>query len=29
MDGEFGVSGCNLFHFEWVSNEVLLYSAGN
>ena len=29
MDGEFGVSGCKLFHSEWTSNEVLLYSTGN
>ena len=29
MDGEFGVGGCKLLHVEWISNEVLLYSAGN
>ena len=29
MDGEFGVGRCNLFHLEWMSNEVLLYSTGN
>ena len=29
MDGEFGVSRCQLFHLEWTSNEVLLYSPGN
>ena len=29
MDGEFGVSGCKLFHVEWMSQEVLLYSTGN
>ena len=29
MDGEFGVSRCELFHLEWISNEVLLYSTGN
>ena len=29
MDGEFGVSRCKLFHLEWISNEVLLYSTGN
>ena len=29
MDGEFGVSRCKLFHLEWISSEVLLYSAGN
>ena len=28
-DGEFGVSRCKLFHLEWLSNEVLLYSTGN
>ena len=25
MDGEFGVSWCQLLHLEWISNEVLLY----
>ena len=29
MDSEFGVSRCKLLHLEWISNEVLLYSAGN
>ena len=29
IDGEFGVSRCKLFHLEWVSSEVLLYSTGN
>ena len=29
MDGEFGVSRCELLHLEWISNEVLLYSTGN
>ena len=29
MDCEFGVSICKLFHLEWISNEVLLYSTGN
>ena len=29
MDGEFGDSRCKLWHFEWISHEVLLYSAGN
>ena len=28
MDGEFGVSRCKLLHLEWISNRVLLYSAG-
>ena len=28
MDGEFGVSRCKGFNFEWISNEVLLYSTG-
>ena len=28
-DGEFGVSRCKLFHSEWTSSEVLLYSTGN
>ena len=26
IDWEFGVSRCKLFHLEWISNEVLLYS---
>jgi len=29
MDWEFGVSRCKLLHLVWVSNEILLYSAGN
>ena len=29
MDSEFGVSGCELLHLEWVGNEVPLYSTGN
>ena len=29
MDGEFGVSRCELFHLEWMSNEVLLDGIGN
>ena len=29
MDWEFGISRCKLLHFEWISNEVLLYSIGN
>ena len=29
MDGEFGISRCNLLHLEWISNEVLLYSTEN
>jgi len=29
MVGEFGVSRYTLFHLEWRSNEVLLYSMGN
>ena len=28
-DWETGVSGYKLFHLEWTSNEVLLYSRGN
>ena len=28
MDWEFGVSRYKLFHLEWMSNEVLLYSTG-
>jgi len=23
------VSRCELFHLEWISNEILLYSIGN
>ena len=26
---DFGVSRCKLLHFEWMGNEVLLYSTGN
>ena len=26
---EFGVRRCQLWHLEWLSNEVLLYSTGN
>ena len=29
MDWEFRVSRCKLFHLEWISNEVLLYSTGS
>ena len=29
MDWEFEVSICKVLHFEWLSNEVLLYSIGN
>ena len=29
MDWEFEVSRHKLFHLEWISNEVLLYSTGN
>ena len=29
MDWRFGVSRCKLLHLEWISNEVLLYSAGD
>ena len=29
MDWEFRVSRCKLFHLEWISDEVLLYSTGN
>ena len=29
IDGEFGVGRCQLFHLEWISNEVLLNSTGN
>ena len=28
-DWEFGVSRCQLFYSEWISNEVLLRSTGN
>ena len=29
MDGEFGVSRCQLLYFEGISNKVLLCSIGN
>ena len=29
VDGESGVSRWKLFHFEWISNEVLLCNTGN
>ena len=29
MDCEFGVSRWKLLHFEWISNEVLLYYTEN
>ena len=29
VDWEFEVRRCRLFHLEWISNEVLLYSTGN
>ena len=29
MDGEFGVSRCELMDLEWISNEILLCSIGN
>ena len=29
MDTEFAVGRCKLFHVEWISHEVLLYSTGN
>ena len=29
MDWEFGFNRCKLLHFEWISNEILLYSTGN
>ena len=29
MDWEFVISRCRLFHLEWISNAVLLYSRGN
>ena len=29
MDEESGVGRCKPFHFEWISNEVLLHSTGN
>ena len=29
MDWEFGVSGFQLLHLEWIGSEVLLCSTGN
>ena len=29
MDWEFGMSRCKLWHLEWISSKVLLYSTGN
>ena len=29
MDWESGVNRCKLWHLEWISNEILLYSPGN
>ena len=29
MDGELGVSRCQLFHLEWITSEALRYSTGN
>ena len=29
MEWEFGFSRCKLLHWEWISNEILLYSTGN
>ena len=29
MDLELGVNRCKLLPLEWISNEILLYSAGN
>ena len=29
INWEFGVSRCNLFYLEWISNEALLHSPGN
>ena len=29
MDWKFGVDRCKLFHLEWISKGVLLYSTGN
>ena len=29
MDWESGVNRCKLWHLEWISNEVLLYSTGS
>ena len=26
MDWEFGVSRCKLFHLEWISNVILLFT---
>ena len=27
--GSLGLSRCKLLHFEWISNEFLLYNTGN
>ena len=29
MDGDLGVNRCRLLPLEWISNEILLCSAGN
>ena len=29
MDWELGVNRCKLLPWEWISNEILLYSTGN
>ena len=29
MNWKFGFSKCKLFHLEWISDEILLYSTGN
>ena len=29
MDWDLGVSRCKLLYWEWISNEVLLYTGGN
>ena len=29
MDWESRANRCNLLHFEWIGNEILLYSTGN
>ena len=29
IDWEFGVSRCKLLHLEWISDEILLCTAGN
>ena len=28
-DWDFWISRCKLLHFEWISNEILLYSTGS